>query len=498
MNLQEITAQTQALIAKAQTEMGKEAGIIGPGLSKAITATEALGGINLKGPANLIVPILSPFNASIPRVDNAGDDSARWKEITKVIQPKMSVGEEVASAFLQLTTNPRVEAMQEQGLAGKVTRKAVAMGQNFDDAKARETALVLESFLRGEEITLLGGNITALPAPGSIAIVERDGLGSLAADEYFVNVQALTLHGARREKIDRPDDYDGTDAFFDPVAGRHTTIRPIADGWGVNGTETSVTTVGGGDAIKVTFDPVPGAAAYAVFIGLATGDAALKCEAIITQTSITLKTLAADGATADTVAADTSADALAMDGIIPQLVASGSGAYVQSVNGLLTGANTEVTQIQDMLMGIWDNSNIGDVRILVSGHDSRIITRLGISQNSVRVIVATGEAAQSAMTQGFHVGEIINSATGEKVPVEVQPNLPGGTVVAIPRSIPWAAPGEDLNAAFDLAVGYGPERWDYASTLSTGPIFPFEIREMAVLRSKLPSGCGVLYNIFKG
>ncbi len=494
MNLGEITAQTRALAEKA-IQASRQGLPPGLELHKAITAATALGGINLDQPAQLIVPILSPFHASIARKPRPGDDSTRWKQITKVTLPKMSVGEEAAGKTVALTTASKTVAMAESAIGGKVTRKAVAMGVGFDEALARETRIVLETQMRGMEILYLGANVTALGAVAGVTLAERNGLGALAAATYFVKVAALTLSAANRETIDRAVDYDGTDAFIDGKA--HTGINPEADGWGALSTEVSLAIAGGGDALKITWTPKATAAAYAVFIGTATGNPALKCEAIVTQSSISVKSLNTTGDAATVVATESSADSLTFDGMVPLLAASGSGAHVKAISGKLSGASGEVTQIQDAFAAIYDNAKLGDLRLLVSGQDGRILTRLGISQDSVRVIVGVGEN-RSSMVQGFHVGEILNSVTGERCPVETQPNLPGGMILMLPRSIPWAAPGEDLDSAFDYAVSYGPERWDYASTTSTGPIFPFEIREMGALRSRLPAGCALLYDIFKG
>jgi len=47
-------------------------------------------------------------------------------------------------------------------------------------------------------------------------------------------------------------------------------------------------------------------------------------------------------------------------------------------------------------------------------------------------------------------------------------------------------------------MGYDWERWDYSSTRTTGPVYPFETRCYGVLRGVYPGGCGIIYNIFKG
>jgi hypothetical protein len=55
-----------------------------------------------------------------------------------------------------------------------------------------------------------------------------------------------------------------------------------------------------------------------------------------------------------------------------------------------------------------------------------------------------------------------------------------------------------MAAPFTCVGNYDWFRWDYSSTTTTGPIYPFEVRCNGVLEGQFNGGCGVLYNIFKG
>jgi hypothetical protein len=305
-----------------------------------------------------------------------------------------------------------------------------------------------------------------------------------------------------RVTINRAADYDGVHALLAGVAV--ATVNPGGDGCTAAANETnSAATAGNNDALKITWAAIPGAAAYAIFVGTATGAAAAKCEAIVTQTSITLTSLAATGQAANVavaaggVATDSSQDVNSYDGIIAQLVAGGSGAYLLNLNNELTGSNGEVLQIQDMFQSLWDTVKVGKFRLLVSGLDSRILTRLGIAASAGPTIyVNPTDPARSNLLQGFHVGSIMNSISGNITPVDVLPWMPGGMIIALPEEIPY--PDANITTPFDYVAGHDWERWDYASTATTGPIYNFDVRTYGVLRGLFTGGCGMIYNIFKG
>jgi len=230
-------------------------------------------------------------------------------------------------------------------------------------------------------------------------------------------------------------------------------------------------------------------------VGLTTGAANLTCEAVVTQCSVTLTSLATGGDAADEAA--TSADANSYDGIIPQLMASGSGATLTNVAGTLTGSSGEILELQDTFQAIWNTAKVGKFRIQVGGVDSRILTRLGIDAGGGPTIMVDPKgAARGQIMQGYHVGSVINAVTGDVCPVDVLPWLPSGMILVLPTEVPYN--DANISAPIDYVCGYDWERWDYASTASTGPIFNFDTRTWGVLRVLFPGGCGVIYNIFKG
>jgi len=487
-SLQALSEETRGVLLKMIRDASGD-----PALRKVIDISTGLTGINLEAPAKQLVPLMADFRKSIPRRVRDGATASQWKAITSLSMPKFSSATGAASPTFTTTVVSKSAGYKVHGLGGQVDREAVAASQGFDPALDKETANTLLLAMKIEEMYILGGNITALATPAAPTLSEQNGLGSLAAATYSVRIAALTLPASNRVIIQRPTDYDGTNAFLDGVA--QANLDPSGDGVTVVGAETSLALAGGGDALKITWAAIPGAAAYGVFVGIAAGAANLKLEAVVTQTSVTLKTLVTTGQIG-TGPAGTSADANTYDGIIAQLVAAGSGAYVKNLNGKLTGANGEIVEVQDAFAQMYDSAKLGGYRLLIGGQDKRLLTRLGYSQDSAQVVISSNPSDKAGYVIGTSARTIVNAVSGIDCPIEVVPWIPGGMIVFLPTSIPY----NDANAeaAFDMAMGYDWERWDYSSTRTTGPVYPFETRCYGVLRGVYPGGCGIIYNIFKG
>lgn len=491
MNLQQITQETIEKVSAAIL-VGTKDGT----LRKAIDTTTGLKGVNLEGPAHQLVPLMTALRQSIPRITKAGSSAIDWKQITKLSQPKPTVAKGAAGPLFTTTVVSKTAAYKVLALGGRVDREAEAESQGFDPALAKETTNTLLGLMKLEEIYLIGGNITALAAPAGHAAAEVNAVGTIGAVTAYLKIAAITVPAYNRTSIDVPADYDGTHA---KLAGRSVLAADIdvavtGDGVGPLSTEINTGAMTGTDnGVKITWTAVPKAAAYLVFVGTATGDTNLKLEAIVTQTSITLTSLAAGGLLASTLVA-TSADALAYDGILPSSV--DGGAYVKYVAGKLTGTAGEVLEIQDAFAALWRTAKVGRFRVLVSGDDSRVLTRLGISQNALNIVVGAGPEGRIDIVMGGHVGRIMNSISGQMCAVEVMPWLPPGTILILPTEVPYN--DAHINEPFDMVFAYDTERWDYGSTRSSGPIWDFDLRNEGVLRPKFPAGCAVLQNIFKG
>lgn len=498
--LQQITQET---LERAQQAV--LAAIRDPKLVRAIDTSVGLRGITLEAPAKQLVPLMAPFRQKIGRKSQPGSNAVQWKSITGLgVTTKFSTTESAAANPFTYTKVDKSAGFKVVGRRGKVTREARAESEGWDDVLARETRNTLLLSMKEEEECILGGNITALSAPAAptVAVIDAGGTVAAQAGGYDVTIIALTLMAANRITIDRPGAFGASAAPINadaPLAGtaRYATAalaNPAQDGWSAaSAATTSAATAGGNDALRITWSPVNGAAAYAVFVIVAGGAETLEC--IVTQCQVTLTSLAGGGVAFNAAnLAGNSADANIFNGIVPLTFADAS-AYKKNLAGKLTVAGNELVEIQDMFQDRWDAMKCDDYSLLIGGNDSRTITRLMSSASGgPTIMVNPTEQGRTQITQGYHVGAVINSVTGRVCPVNVLPWLRSGMIIAVPNSIPY--PDSEVPAPFEMATAYDWERIDYAMTVSGGPVNEFETREYAVLKDYFTAGVGIIHNIY--
>ena len=523
MDIQQITRETLDKAAAALVASGD--------IRKALAVSDGLVGYNLQEAAKQLVYLDSPFRRSIPRIVKPGANSDHWRTITALSSPLLFTQESAAATGFAYTFGGSAEdgssgaktltaAFKVAGILGQVTLEAVRSAQGWDDALAKEStnALLLAQKLEGQ--AFLGSTLTALPSsygnPAQVAapvVALSTTVGSITATTttYYCQVLPLNIMAANRATLDTtslaPMTLNSTtqENLMDGKAKTIAMIAPLgatAAGHGMDrlsaeGNSGSISPAS--QCLRISWTPLKGAAAYAVFVGTTTGSANLKCEAIVTQAQVTLKSLVGTGAaaTALTFTTDRTADAKAYDGIIPQIFVTTSGAYIKNVGSALTGAaaDGEVVELQDAFASIFDNAKIGKLRVICSGHDARSIAKRGITSNAMQIFAQTNAAGRTSMTIGTHVGEIINATTGDVCPIDVEPWLPQGQIMILPTEIPY--PMANASAPFQWVGNYDWMRFDYYPTTSTGPVYPFEVRCNGALEAIFTGGCGLLYNIYK-
>jgi hypothetical protein len=490
-----------AIVAKTLRSVDSAIKAIQAETTKAITTATGLVGYNLQAPASQLVPLMSPFRGRVPRRVKPGSNADNWKNITAVtVTSKPSVSEAEAAPTVTTTVAAIAGTFKAFGVGDSVTREAVASSQGFDDALAKATRNALLAGMKLEEIYFLGGSLSQLTAPQNPAIAAASGKGSLTNSQaYYAKVVALDLPAMQRIALDRPADADsGGDCLLAGNGTNRTTAalcNPAAAGWGVLSSEVNFT-ASTGDAARISWDPVNGAAGYAVFMGTATGDANLKINAIVTQCRVTITSHATGGAAANAGSlCANAADTEAYDGMIPQIVTA-NGSVVKNLAGKLAGANGEITIIGDLCSDIFDNAKIGQLAFLCAGQEARRITALGATQNTLNIVAAPEPGGRTSIGVGAHAGSIVNPITGDVCPVEALPWLPGGMILAVPLEFPYA--DMNVSAAFEWVGAFDWERWDYGSTTSTGPVYAFEVRNFGVLEGRFLGGCGMIRNIWKG
>lgn len=501
MNIQALSEDTLGKISEALLAA------MGEGLRKTIDTTTGLTGYLLEAPAKQLVPLLSPFRQYVPRKVMEGGTAVNWKAITAVTPGYPFVAESNPAPNIASTVSPKSANFKILGQGGKVTREAIAASQGFDPALSKETTNVLLAGMMQESRMMMFGVTTALGTPAAPTVALATTAGSLnpSSTTYFARIVALSFQAAASVTINTPAAVNGNGectlagvaGAALPGAGAASTGVTNISAEGNTGSQT-----GSNKAVKVSWTPLPGAYAYAVFVGTTTGAANLKLEAIVTTTAIVLTSLNGTGVAgndASVPATDSSGDTKAYDGIFRQLDSTVSGYFKNLVAGL-SQASAEITAIQDAFAQIYETTKLTRFRVIVSAKDARKISSLSVAAGGGPTIFVdpTNTVSRGNLLQGYHVGSIMNAVSGDVCPIDVEPWLPQGTILIFPTQI-WY-PDANVSSVFDWVGAYDWSRFDYAMTQAAGNarVFPFENTCYGALRVLYPGGCGVITGILPG
>jgi len=452
-----------------------------------VTVETGLTGFNLEVPAKLLVPLLSPFRQSIARVTVPGKGT-NHKKITAVTPTSRFFAAQGAKANkFALTLADVAVNYKSYGRGGDVTWEAKIAGQNFEDPKARAQALLLLGALREEELVIIGGNVTALPAPTGGAGVAAASGGALADATYRVRIFALTMEAVgRASRIARPA--AGNKYNFTEVPTIDTSV-----GFSVASSEVSATVTGGGGAgqVTLTWTAVNGAVAYAIYASTTTGAGNQKLQGIVTQTEVVMTHMNTTGA-ADPTGGDTSADAQAFDGIVPQLFAANSGAYKKRLNNPLSAAvGHQIPEIKEALIDMYDRTKVVPDRMLVGSQEKEVIDEKlsSVANDRINIVYNAAAGGVQFQTQQWYPAPVGNA---KQIMIEENPNLPGGMILFLIDSVPYQ--DSQIPAAWQMHMGQDLARLDYALTK---PAEEFEIRFYGALAGYAPGLQGVIHDIHR-
>lgn len=393
--------------------------------------------IDLKHPAEELVPIDTPFRNVFPRTQGVGT-AFIYKQITGFSNAQTGTGLPLIHPGITDTTQtnfavsgssnalyynrpPKISYTGQEvtkgyfqfGLSDEVTWSAFFAGQGFQDPRAlSQSSTMYASFLAEERMTVYGrgsstGYSGALVAPTTVTATPSTTGGTLAA--------GTTYH-----------------VFVAAVSGFGMTAATDSG---------AVTTTGSTGSISVYWTPVVGATGYMVFFGSTAGAANAffvsnqgAFAGNSTTPAITLVgPVPSTGATAPTV--NTSAQAVGYDGIIPITTGASTG-YTANINGKFSTANPG-TEFQTAFGTMFANNLANPDWIGANSFDRKQLSDLlkGSSSTGFRVnIDADG-------TGGHQIGQIItaiqNEHTGKLVDMVVHPYWPQGTCSIMTNTLPF-------------------------------------------------------------
>jgi hypothetical protein len=455
-----------------------------------------LNAFDLSGPALQLYPVLTPLRNKLPReVSDRGDLATRWKAVTgvNVTNIDMGVSPGKRSGEIQISEQDFVASYAGIGLESSIDWEAIWSGGKEFDNKATVVQSLLRAVMIGEENLLLNGNASlALGAPvAPVAALGTGGALTIQAGNVVFAV-ALTARGFANASVSggipgavTRNNIDGSTTVF---GGGSSNLSPASN---------AVTTSSGNQTINATVTAVPGAVAYAWFLGTSAANA--KLAAITTVNAVTLAANPAGTQLANSISADNSTNSLVFDGFITQAFKAGSGAYTQSLNGsFLTsdGANG-IVEIDAALQSFWDNKRMSPDEIWVNSQEARNINKKIVATGGTplfRFTVPNGPNGDTpAIMGGTSVAKYWNKFTQQFLDIIIHPNLTPGTIFFKTNEIPYPLSGVGAVNFVRCRRDYYQIEWPFVSRQYVYGVYADE-----VLVCRAPFSLGVITNVGNG
>src|SRR5271166_1144119 len=479
-------------------------GLIQESLAKNVTISTGLSAYDLQAPAKNLYPTVTPLRNSLPRVArlNPGD-AARWRTITSLVgsgfdamgwvpEGQRSASMSYAASFVQA---PYITLGEED----TVTFEAEAAAQGYEDINATATLRLLQKTMRKEEMALLGGNVSiALGAPATPTLSASSTGATLPAGNYSVIVVALTFEGYLNSSV-----ANGV-ATNKTITGNDGNTYTLNGGASIK-SSNATQAVASGQTLYATVPVVPGAVAYAWFVGTPVGSETLQAITLINSAAFS-GSLASGTQPASSVPSGTDYSRnqnLAFDGL---LTAGFKNGYVQTLATGTAGTGTFLTasgrgsivEIDNMLMQMWNANRLSPTVIYVNAQEQKNITAKCLTNSSGPLLRYPVDASQDKPYEFAASGVVrwyYNPLTGIEIPVNVHPDLPPGTLLAFCERLPvWYQSNETPNVAEVLTRrDYYRVDWPLRTRRREYGVYAEE-----TLAVYAPFGVGIITNIGNG
>lgn len=471
------------------------------------TATSGITAYDLEAPSKKLYPVITPLRNETPRVSGKGGIQANWRAITGVNTGKQSIGvaQGKRTAAIVSTTADYIAAYKGIGLEDYVEFEADYAAEHFEDIKATAVDGLLKAMMIGEEFVILAGNTSfALGNTGTVTLSSANTGGSLLGNTaYGVGCVALTAEGYYinggnvAAGITQTVVRTNMDSTSDTVNCGTANPSPQAN-------VTTANTGANTHCINASVTYVPGAVAYAWYLGPAAGNLVLA--AITTINSANLTAAGTGTQVFSTLtASDKSTNSLIYDGLLTMAHNSSLNSYqvtqatgTPGVGTPLTGdGNGGVVEIDRVLKYLWDTWRLSPDEILVNAQEQNSISKLILSGNSsLSAARFMFNADQGALAGGIMVKEYLNkfSMSGAKaIPIKLHPNMPAGQILFITKRLPY--PLSNVTNTFQIRTRkeyYQIEwplrtrRWEYG-VYADEVLQHFAPFSLAVIRNIAPS-----------
>jgi hypothetical protein len=491
-------SQANALAVLAKALQAPIPETVAKAFTSPANATSGLAEYNLEQGARLIFPIDTPLRNMIPREVGQAGMQANWRSITAVNPNGEAIGvsEGNRGGYNGYTEVDRFGKFVELGLEDYVTWKAERAAGNFQNLDELAVQLLLQATMEAEERILLGGfGVTQLGTTPTPTTSTSTSGGTIAAATYDVACVALTLKGAQLSSVAAgvkiPYVRTNADGSTDTVSGFYAAKSAVA---------TQVTT-GATSTVSASVTVVPGAFAYAWYIGTA---GAARLVAITGINSVVISALNGAGQLLSAVtAADQSNDSLVFDGLIAQMIAAGSGSYIKSMATGTLGVGSTLTstgsgsggiaEFDAAILSFYTNYRLIPTDIWISGADQTYIKAKILNGNTNAAPFFVGTDGE--MRAGAQVKTYANPIGygSQFLRLRVHPFLPQGTVLFTTDKIPYALTNVRTIMKMNLRRDYYSILWPLRSRK-----YEYGVYFDGLLQHYFPASMGMITNIAPG
>lgn len=464
IKIDELNKETQELFRSAVANP-MEVDDVTRAFTQPATATSGLIGYDLEAPSKKLYPVLTPLRNRIARVTGGFGIQSNWQVVSGINTNNMGIGvEERLRGGINTFATARYDAgFSEMGLEDYVTDKAYWASRTYEDVLADCQLMLLQSIMLQEEFLDLGGMSTyGLGQPTNAPTCTTAVSGGTIADSaaYYVAVVPLNLAGYQQIAGWNNGITGQTLNFATPAALVQQTARTNADGTtttygagvGKPSAISSVCTAGTSgsnkNVVNASITPIAGAMGYAWYMGSSSSTAALYLTGVSTTANATLGTATFPANTANQLlstlaATDFSANALIYDGILTQVLKTGSGSVVYTGAAgeqLTTDGAGGITQFNSIFTNMWNEYRLSPDEIYVNAQQYIDITQIVIKNGGaplMRYNFDAGASANPAFSSGTAVTSILNPIGGKSVKITIHPNMAPGTILFWTDSVPY-------------------------------------------------------------
>lgn len=472
----------QKFVADLTTKIGASLN-----LTKADTISTGTGLVwyDLRPVVQMLYPFkeLIPLVSRLPRTSGDGGTAVHWKRIVGVNVGNISIGvsEGNRGARISVTEQDQLATYKTLGLEGSATFQARWASKNLTpDALGVAVQAVLRSTMIGEEQTVILGNASTPLGVTPTPTLAAAGTNGSWGGTVTVYVMCVALSGSGWQGYTPYNSATGVGGVPGQIS--KVNVGGSTDTFGGGSAQPSVEASLSGVTINqnvtASVAAVPGALAYAWFVGTSSG-----AETLAGITSSNRATFKSNpGATAQPVTSlkvgasyqDNSTNALVFDGVISQIygsvsgnapgtvmstnpslpsvangtvaISSNSGAIVITMNAGNTGltlSGQNITEFDAICQAAWDQYKVPYDRILMSSAD--IINGMGGFFNSANtsdyLFQVQADAVAGRIVAGRRITTYMNKVVNRPLDVDVHPNVPPGTVIFWSDRIPYELAG---------------------------------------------------------